>query len=169
VGMERDCVHYLMSNAKGRRDGAMKAHNHDLLCRHIIAAIRGCDPDLVRRHHEDHYQAVHDGNQALTSYLDEVIGFPMDERPDYADLTPKFFDKFFELAMRALGISAQQASEQNGEAVAYEVATNNPSHGQHKTITRHKTAAAEQAAHWISRGGDVTIRPLVYGDAPQPS
>lgn len=105
VGMERGCTQYLMANAHGRRDGALKAHNHEQLCRHIIAAVRGCTPDQVRWSYEDDYQVVHAGTQALTSYLDEVIGFPLDSRPDYSDLVPKFFDKFVELAMTALGIT----------------------------------------------------------------
>lgn len=108
VGMERDCLHYLMANAHGRRDGALKAHQHMELCKFLVAAVRGCDPDLVRRYHEDDYDAVHDGTQALTSYLDDVIGFPLDSRPDYDDLVPKFFDRFFNLAMQSLRIEPSQ-------------------------------------------------------------
>lgn len=105
VGMERDCMQYLMANAKGRRDGVLKASKHESLCRHIVAAVRGCDPDYVRLHHENDYQAVHTGTQALTDRLDESIGFPLYERPDYEELTPKFFSQFFALAMAALGIA----------------------------------------------------------------
>jgi hypothetical protein len=98
---------YLMSNTSGRMDGHEKAQRHIELCTFYVAAVRGVDDlDLVRRGHEDDYQAVHDATQALTDHLDEVIGFPLEGRPDYRALVPLFFEKFHTLAMQALGAAA---------------------------------------------------------------
>ena len=98
---------YLMSNASGRMDGHEKAQRHIELCTFYVAAVRGVDDlDMVRRGldcHEDDYQAVHDATQALTDHLDEVIGFPLEGRPDYGALAPLFFERFHMLAMQALG------------------------------------------------------------------
>lgn len=99
---------YLMSNAHGRLDGAEKAQRHIQLCTFYVAAVRGVDDlDMVRRgleSHEDDFQAVHEATQALTDHLDEVIGFPLDDRPDYDALVPLFFERFHELALQALGV-----------------------------------------------------------------
>lgn len=106
VGTEHYCLRYLMCNSAGRQDGCQKAHNHAMLCQLVVAAVHGCNPDLVRRYHESDYQAVHSRTQALTDNLDAVIGFPLETRPDYDALTPLFFDRFFELAMAAMKLKA---------------------------------------------------------------
>jgi len=94
---------YLMSNAHGRWDGAEKAQRHDEMCRFYVAAVRGVESvDLVRRHHERDYQAVHTQTQALTDNLDTAIKFPLNEHPDYDALAPLFFDRFHDLALQAL-------------------------------------------------------------------
>lgn len=93
---------YLMSNAAGRCDGAEKAQRHRELCQFYVAAVRGHkDPERVDTLSED-YLAVHRKTQELTDYLDTAIGFPLDRRPDYDTLEPKFFEKFHELALAAL-------------------------------------------------------------------
>lgn len=105
---------YLMSNAKGRLDGYEKAQRHIELCTFYVAAVRGVDDlAMVRRGsegHEDDFQAVHDATQALTDHLDEVIGFPLDSRPDYDALAPLFFEHFHSMAMQALGVSSVEGA-----------------------------------------------------------
>lgn len=93
---------YLMSNAKGRWDGAEKAHRHEELCKFYVAAVRAVELDDVRVHHEADYKAVHDHTQKLTDNLDEAIGFPLESDPDYDVLEPKFFERFHVLALEAL-------------------------------------------------------------------
>lgn len=93
---------YLMSNAKGRWDGAEKAQRHIELCTFYVAAHRGIELEDVRVDHEQAYKAVHRNTQQLTDHLDEVIGFPLESEPDYDVLEPKFFDHFHTLAMAAL-------------------------------------------------------------------
>ncbi len=45
------------------------------------------------------YTYIHDATQKLTDYMDEVIGFPLEnKRPDYDTLAPKFFEEFIRLA-----------------------------------------------------------------------
>lgn len=106
---------YLMSNAAGRINGAEKATRHIELCTFYVAAVRGIDDlDKVRRNvGEADYQSVHQATQALTDHLDEVIGFPIKDRPDYDALAPKFFEHFHELAMKALGITRQHDPEES--------------------------------------------------------
>ena len=97
---------YLQSNAEGRHDGYEKATRHTELCAFYVAIKHGvADVDSIpsRCHHED-FDAVHEATQALTSYLDQAIGFPIIGHPDYNDLVPKFFDKFHEIAVRVLGL-----------------------------------------------------------------
>jgi hypothetical protein len=99
---------YLMSNAGGRPNGAEKALRHRELCQFYVAAVHGvADPELVHREHDAIYQAVHTATQELTDYLDEVIGFPVEERPDYDKLEPLFFEHFHRLAMTALASNAK--------------------------------------------------------------
>lgn len=94
---------YLMSCAEGRWDGAEKAQRHAELCTFYVAAVRGvADSAHVRRHHEGDYQFVHGATQALTDNLDTEIGFPLTGRPDYDKLAPLFFERFHDLAIRAL-------------------------------------------------------------------
>jgi hypothetical protein len=104
AALERDCTQYLISNADGREDGALKAHMHDQLCRFMVAAIHGGDTDSVRLDFDEAWHAVHDGTQALTDHLDTELGFPVSGRPEYETMVPKFFDRFFTLAMTAMGI-----------------------------------------------------------------
>lgn len=49
---------------------------------------------------------LHEESQELTGALDTEIGFPLDQTPDYADLNPKFFERFHTIACRVLGVSA---------------------------------------------------------------
>ena len=93
---------YLLCNSVGRLDGAEKAHRHMEMCTFYVAVVRGVELERVRRDHEDDYQRVHTNTQKLTDYLDEVIGFPLHERPDYDRLAPKFFEKFHALALEVL-------------------------------------------------------------------
>lgn len=101
---------YLMSNTKGCLDGAEKAQRHIQLCQFYVAAFRGySDPDRIRREFtaafdgEEDFQKVHERTQELTDHLDRVIGFPVnDVRPDYDKFVPLFFEKFHELALKAL-------------------------------------------------------------------
>src|SRR5258708_22719260 len=94
---------YLMSNAEGRADGAEKAERHRDLVLFYVALFRGGDPDHAGRDYPEDYERLHEETQELTGSMDEVIGFPIHGMPDYADLEPKFFEKFHEIATRVLG------------------------------------------------------------------
>jgi hypothetical protein len=101
ISMQHHVYRYLMNNAEGRWDGALKAHNHIELCCFIIAAWTGEERDSVNTIHPL-FHAVHEGTQELTGYLDEVIGFPLTGKPDYKYLAPKFFDVFYRMALEAM-------------------------------------------------------------------
>lgn len=97
------CAHYLL--ATYRCDGALKAHKHEELCNHYVAVVMGCDPDDARRHRAGGstivWNRIHEHTANLTSYLDQEIGFKVDEQPDLDVLSSAFFDKFHKLAMEA--------------------------------------------------------------------
>lgn len=108
LAMSHTIGRYLMSNAKGRWNGAEKAHCHEHLCKFYVAAVRGVELDDVRVDHGEDYKAVHDNTQKLTDNLDEAIGFPLESTPDYEVLEPKFFERFHVLALEALAESPLQ-------------------------------------------------------------
>lgn len=93
---------YLMSNTAGRLCGAEKAQRHAELCSFYVGAFHASDPEHAARDHEADFKAVHTATQALTDYLDERIGFPLDSVPDYDKLAPLFFEQFHGLAVQAL-------------------------------------------------------------------
>lgn len=95
--MEFPIHRYLIANTAGREDGYEKATQHLKLSKIFVASKTGvndvdeADWDLTKR--------IHNATDALTSYLDTVIGFPIKEVPDdYSHFKHKFFDKFLELA-----------------------------------------------------------------------
>ena len=92
---------YLMANAYGRWDGVLKAHCHRELCSFYVAIHLGVAPEQVQLD-EPPYEAVHTATQVLTDALDEEIGFPLDQTPDYDKLEPLFFERFHTLALQAL-------------------------------------------------------------------
>jgi len=96
---------YLMANTAGRLDGCEKADEHRRLCRMFVSII--CDIPYERvTSIQNKYKAVHEHTQQLTAYLDEAIGFPLhDTRPDYEKLEPKFFNRFYDLALEALKVT----------------------------------------------------------------
>lgn len=108
LAMSHTIGRYLMSNAKGRWNGAEKAHCHEHLCKFYVAAARGVELEDVRVDYGDDYKAVHDNTQKLTDNLDEAIGFPLESDPDYDVLERKFFERFHVLALEALAGSALQ-------------------------------------------------------------
>lgn len=89
---------YLISNAHGRWDGAEKAQRHIELCKFYTAVFLGLDEDDVEVACSDLFQRIHEVTQELTGSMDTEIGFPLNERPDYDELVPKFFERFHELA-----------------------------------------------------------------------
>jgi len=105
---------YLMANTAGRLDGNEKADVHLRLSNIYVASQMGIvDADGAKRvmagaktrddgwvqHGTMAYTYIHDATQKLTDYMDEVIGFPIDDtRPDYDALAPKFFEEFIRLA-----------------------------------------------------------------------
>ncbi|RUU78234.1 hypothetical protein [Mesorhizobium sp. M7A.F.Ca.MR.362.00.0.0] len=97
-----NCAQYLLSNLRKRPNGALKAHHHEQLTRLYVAAVRGVDPDLVRRIHDADYHAVHDATAAeLTNQLDQIIAFDLDG--DVGDrLIERFFRAFHRIALRVL-------------------------------------------------------------------
>jgi hypothetical protein len=93
---------YLMSNAVNSLDPAEKAQRHIELCQFYVAAVRGCSRKDAMSDYEEDFDRLHEESQKLTSSLDTEIGFPLDRTPDYADLNPKFFERFHAIACRAL-------------------------------------------------------------------
>jgi hypothetical protein len=102
--MKFDIHRYLMSNADGRWDGAEKAERHINLSYIYVASRHGTPIDLAARIRFGEgigkmlYSHIHDGTTPLTDYMDEVIGFPLEGRPEYDELAPKFFKEFIRLA-----------------------------------------------------------------------
>jgi len=98
--MEFSIGRYLLSNSYGRLNGFEKAQTHRELCAIFIASKRLCSIDRAKS--DESLMLIHDATQRLTGYMDEEIGFPIDEQPeDYDELARKFFDRFIELAEEA--------------------------------------------------------------------
>ncbi|MDP3909670.1 MAG: hypothetical protein Q8Q14_04710 [Gemmatimonadales bacterium] len=103
IATGHDVHRYLIVNTVGRLDGAAKVLHHRRLCEFYVAAHFGLvDPRQAQAERPDLYERVHSATQALTSYMDQMIGFPIDERPDYDALAPLFFERFHSLALAAL-------------------------------------------------------------------
>lgn len=102
VATDFACHRYLISNSHGRWDGFEKAQSHRELCETFVATFRNVKPDQVSRLWQDDYDAVHEATQKLTGYLDREIGFPLEEAPDFDDMIPKFFNRFYEIAVKTL-------------------------------------------------------------------
>ncbi|MDO9099682.1 MAG: hypothetical protein Q7V53_02910 [Caldisericota bacterium] len=96
---------YLIANTHGRWDGAEKAQRHIELCKFYVAIFTGVMLDDVLL--ADEFERVHEATQALTDNMDEVIGFPLESRPDYDRLAPLFFEHFHALAVEALQMAPQ--------------------------------------------------------------
>lgn len=94
---------YLMANAEGRWDGAEKAQRHGEMCSFYVALVYGIqDPDRAQAEQPEACRAVRRASRALTDNLDQVIGFPLRGKPDYAVLAPKFFEHFHKMALETL-------------------------------------------------------------------
>lgn len=92
---------YLMANAHGRQNGFDKATNHAKLCEFYVHSIVGLDTEYSGK--GDHYDLLRNATQnALTDRMDEVIGFPLDKRPDYEVLARLFFDVWHKVALQVL-------------------------------------------------------------------
>ncbi|MHB1696539.1 MAG: hypothetical protein ACYCSQ_00305 [bacterium] len=90
--------HYLRCHEKGFTVGAAKATHHRELCKFYVNIFLGPGHDRGRGYIL--YDLIHDKTQELTAYLDKKIGFPLDSKPNYKELEPKFFDIFHELAIK---------------------------------------------------------------------
>ena len=109
--MDRHVRRYLLVNTRGREDGAEKAEHHIRMSYIYVASKMGTSIDLAPRitfkraglYEETLYKHIHDRTQVLTSHMDEVIGFPLEEgvRPDYQTLAPLFFNEFIRIADEA--------------------------------------------------------------------
>lgn len=109
--MDRHVHRYLLVNTRGREDGGEKAEHHIRMSYIYVASRMGTPIDLAARitfkraglYEETLYKHIHDRTQVLTSHMDEVIDFPLEEgvRPDYATLAPKFFNEFIRIADEA--------------------------------------------------------------------
>jgi len=113
--MDRHVHRYLLVNTVGREDGGEKAEHHLQMSYIYVASRMGTPIDLASRitynwssdsgtvYNAMLYKHIHDSTQELTGYMDEVIGFPLEEgvRPDYNDLAPKFFNEFIRIADKA--------------------------------------------------------------------
>ena len=106
--MEFSINRYLMANTKGRESGGEKADNHINLSMIYVASVKFCDVDDAGQFSSEKgrhllYMTVHNKTQELTDFMDEFIGFPLeDTRPDYETLAPKFFEEFIRLADLAI-------------------------------------------------------------------
>lgn len=93
---------YLIANTAGRLDGWEKAQRHREMCQFYVAVHTGIpEPENVDTTSQS-YAKVHTATQALTDYLDEVIGFPLSGTPNYDSLVDSFFVRFHQLALEAL-------------------------------------------------------------------
>jgi len=95
--MEFDIHRYLIANSHGVCDGAAKAHHHLNLCRMYVASKKLCRTDEVDDV-SDYFESIHSSTQRLTDNMDTLIEFPIDSKPDYDELAPKFFEQFIILA-----------------------------------------------------------------------
>lgn len=157
---------YLMSNAQGRHDGAEKAQRHAALCCFYVAAIKGVDNDeLVRRYFDFDFDVVHRTTQELTDNLDEAIGFPLNSTPDYEELAPLFFEKFHELALKALRVKPSKV-------IGYHVKNIKGEHWGDRlpsAILDEATALKELAQAEKSSDGPWLMIALRDGDVDKPS
>jgi hypothetical protein len=97
--MDHDIARYLIVNTSGRLNGGAKAMHHLKLCTIYIAVQKCCSIEYVEYEFYDLVQKIHIATTSLTSYMDEKIGFPIDDsRPDYDILEGKFFKEFIILA-----------------------------------------------------------------------
>lgn len=88
---------YLMSCTYGREDGSEKAQVHREMCIFMMGVFGVAERDT------EAFEKIHIKTQELTGYMDEVIGFQLKtKRPNYEELGPKFFKKFYGLAQEAL-------------------------------------------------------------------
>lgn len=117
LALDHTMLRYLLSCSHGRWDGAEKATRHIELCNHYVATFLGGSLDDAMGDHEAAWTAVHEATQELTDNLDTAIGFPLDSRPDYETLVPKFFEEFHRLATGALAKWGTPAGA--GEVVAW--------------------------------------------------
>lgn len=97
------CETYLRSNAVGMQNGALKAETHKKLCITFISLYYNISNSLsegllVQPSGKRLTTMVRESTLPLTDYLDEAIGFPLESAPIYRRLTPKFAQKFCELA-----------------------------------------------------------------------
>lgn len=105
--MDHHIARYLMANTKGRLSSGEKADKHIILSNIYVCNRAGLiDTDGAHRVQtldgDFAWRIVHDATQELTDYLDEVIGFPLDnERPDTFSFIRPFFDEFIRLADEA--------------------------------------------------------------------
>ena len=107
--MERDIHRYLLVNSEGRLDGSEKASRHLNLSYTYVASRTGVSVDEARTLMRKDcismdslvYEKIHRETRELTDFMDEKIDFPMQGRPDYDTLAPKFFNEFLWLADRA--------------------------------------------------------------------
>jgi hypothetical protein len=99
--MEHSIHRYLFSNTHGRLNGYEKAEQHITLSAIFLAYRKLCSIDKART--DNDWIKIHDATKELTDHLDTEIGFPIYECPeDYDELARKFFDRFVELADKAL-------------------------------------------------------------------
>lgn len=157
---------YLMSNAHGRHDGVEKAKQHAALCCFYVAAVKGVDNDqLVRRYFDFDFDVVHRTTQELTDNLDEAIGFPLNSTPDYEELAPLFFEKFHDLAMKALRVKPSKI-------IGYQVINHDGDHWGFRPsflILDEATALRDLEQAKKSSGGPWLMIALRDGDVEKPS
>jgi len=97
---------YLLANAKGTMDGALKAQTHRALCLEFISNHFSVDTEsatlIQYEEKESLYSIIRKSTLELTDYLDEKIGFPLDFAPNYRKLTPLFYFEFIRLATESI-------------------------------------------------------------------
>lgn len=89
---------YLLSHEEGRWSGYEKAQRHREMLQFYIAMQTGVsDPEKIDVT-DARYKLLHGATRVVTDHLDEVLGFPLQGKPDYDRLVPLFFEAFHRIA-----------------------------------------------------------------------
>jgi len=102
--MEWHINRYLIANTFKREDGYEKATEHLILC-DLYLRYYYCANECEIMELNEELNTIHSDSQALTSYLNTVIEFPLNVLSggiDYDSYAKKFFIKFIEICFNSL-------------------------------------------------------------------
>jgi hypothetical protein len=123
--MKREIMRYLNACADEYENGAVKAEVHFGLSSIFVAGYCMCEIERAANFYYTRWSLVHDKTQELTDYLDEEIGFPRKGDPDYEELAPKFFDKFYDIAKKALDDAENEGVKELDYSAKLEIKSEN--------------------------------------------